>query len=225
MTGNDTASSAAQRADQATDESAGRAGALKRTLRFTYYHSTALVPLSVLWFFASLPLVTAGPATLGAYATVLSLRETGEVDRSRVRRTIRQNLLHATLLGLLPPVFLAIAAINALGGGSGLIGVLGLYAGTYLAVVLVPTFIEIARGCDVVPALREGYLWTANNPAVAVHLVVVTIVVTVAGALLSIGFVLLFAGVLATYHFEIVSEDGPEIDPGSETTHIEGVLS
>lgn len=219
------ADAAASEAERERDGSGGRAGALKRTLRFTYHHSTVLVPLSILWFFASLPLVTAGPATLGVYTTVLSLRETGAVDRHRVLDTVKRNAVHATLLGLLPPIFLGIAAINALGGGSTVVAILSLYAGTYLAVVLVPTFVGLARGSDVVEALREGYLWTANNPAVTVHLLVVTIVVTVAAALLTVGFVLLYAGLLATYHVEIVTDDEPAVDPGVGTTEVSGVLS
>ncbi|MEF8824818.1 MAG: hypothetical protein V5A34_00520 [Halapricum sp.] len=225
MTGNNESISAAETPSRTSEEESGRTGALKRTLRFTYHHSTVLVPLSVLWFFTSLPLVTAGPATLGAYATVLSLRETGEVDRGRVLGTIRRNLVHSILLGLLPPVFLGIATVNAIGGGSSLVAVLALYVGTYLAVVLVPTFVGLAQGRAIVPALREGYIWTANNPAVAVHLVVVTIVVTVAAAFLTIGFVLLFAGLLATYHMEIIYDDAPAVDPGTGAAEVHGVLS
>lgn len=190
--------------------------ALKRTIRFVYQQSSSLVVCSVCWFLASLPLVTIGPATVGLYAAVVSLRETGRLDRSRVRRTVRTNGVHAGLLGVLPPAFLAIGVLYGLtaSGTLAMVGaVVGLYFGAYTGLTLIPTFIAMAREEPPGAALKQGYLWGATHPTYLVHLAVVTLVVFVATAALTIGFVLLFGGVAAAYHVELVCDDLEPVRP------------
>jgi hypothetical protein len=53
-------------------------------------------------------------------------------------------------------------------------------------------------------ALRESYVWLASSPVTGLQLLLVTGVVLVATLGLSVGFLLLFAGVAATYHAEVV---------------------
>ncbi len=184
--------------------------ALKRTIHFVYQHSTSLVICSLCWALASIPLVTIGPATVGLYAAVLSLRETGQIDRSRVRHAVRTNGVHAGLLSLLPPMFLAIGILYGLTASGTLamvVAVVGLYFGVYTGLTLIPTFIAMAREEPPGVALRQGYLWGATHPTYLIHLAVVTLIVFVATAALTIGFMLLFAGIAAAYHIELVCDD------------------
>ncbi|MFP9060683.1 hypothetical protein ACLI4R_09140 [Natrialbaceae archaeon A-chndr2] len=185
-------------------------GALKRTIRFVYQQSSSLVICSLCWTLASLPLVTIGPATVGLYAAVLSLRETGQIDRARVSHAVRTNGVHAGLLALLPPMFLAIGVLYGLTGSGTLaiiVAVGGLYFGTYTGLTLIPTFIAMARGDSPGSALKQGYLWGATHPTHLIHLAVVTFIVLVTTAMLTIGFVLLFAGIATAYHIELVCDD------------------
>jgi hypothetical protein len=192
------------------DEAGDDSNAAVATLRFVYRYSTALVPASVVWALCCLPLVTAGPASVGLYATVRSLRETGRVDRDYVRRTVRATLVPAALLGFAPVAFVGIATLYVLSGlSTGLVGMAltagALYAGLYLGVLLIPTFVGMAAGRAPKAALRDAYLWVAGEPTAGLHLLLVTLVVFVATLALTIGFVLLFGAVAASYHTEIVA--------------------
>ncbi|MFC6975254.1 hypothetical protein ACFQL1_12310 [Halomicroarcula sp. GCM10025709] len=192
------------------EDDADDSNAAVATLRFVYRYSTALVPASVVWALLSLPLVTAGPASVGLYATVLSLRETGRVDRDRVRRTVRATLVPATLFGFVPVAFVGIATLYVLSGFStGLVGMGltagALYAGLYLGVLMIPTLVMLAAGREPKPALRDAYLWIAGEPTAGLQLLLVTLVVFVATLGLTIGFVLLFGAIAATYHTEVVT--------------------
>lgn len=183
--------------------------AVVATLKFVYRYSTSLVPVGVLWTFLSLPLLTFGPASVGLYATVLSLRETGRVDRQHVVETVRANLVPSILLGLAPMTFAGIGALYVLSGLSdGIAGMAltagALYAGLYLGVLLIPTFVMMARGTEPKTALREAYLWIAGEPTTGLQLLLVTLVLFVTTLGLTIGFALLFAGLAGTYHTEIV---------------------
>lgn len=195
--------------DDERDADGSRSNALVTTLTFVYRHSTALVPTSVLWVLCSLPLVTVGPASVGAYAVVLSLRETGRVDRERVAETVRSTLVPATLLGFLPVTLAGISALYVVSGlASGLVGTaltaVALYAGLYVGVLSIPTFVSMAAGVEPRVALRESYVWLAGSPVTGLQLLLVTAVLFVATAALSIGFLLLFAGIAAAYHVEVL---------------------
>ena len=184
----------------------------RRTLRFVYEHSARLVVVSVAWFVASLPLVTIGPATLGAYAAIRSLRETGRIDRGRVAGVLRTNGVHAALLAFLPVVFATPAALSLRGGVTlagfeSILAVGGLYVAGYLVVALMPTFVAMADGEAPGPALKGAYIWTASKPAAALSLGLVTAVVFVVTALLTIGFVLLFPAVAFSYQIEYLADD------------------
>ena len=184
----------------------------KRTLRFVYEHSARLVAVSVAWFVASLPLITIGPATLAAYAAIRSLRETGRLDGGYVASAVRTNGIHAALLSFLPMVFAIPAGLSlrggmTLGGVDSVVAVVGLYVAGYLAVALIPTFIAMADGDPPTVALKQAYVWTATDPTAALSLALVTAIVFVVTALLTIGFVLLFAAVAFSYHVEYLADD------------------
>lgn len=196
------------------------ATAIKRTIRFVYQHSSSLVVCSLYWTLASIPLVTIGPATVGLYAAVLSLRETGTVDRSRVRQAVKKNGVHAGLLAMLPPLFLVtgiLYGVTASGTLEMAVAVVGLYLSVYIGLTLIPTFIAMARGKSAIVALKEGYFWGATHPTYLIHLAVVTLVVFVSTAALTIGFLLLFAGIAASYHIELVCDDLKPL-PQTETS-------
>jgi hypothetical protein len=200
------------RADALEDEretDGRRSNTFVTTLKFVYRYSTALVAASVLWVLCSLPLVTVGPASLGVYSVVLSLRETGRVDRGRVVDTVRENLVPATLLGFLPVTFVGVAALYVVSGlTTGVVGTaltaVALYMGLYVGVLLIPTFVSMAAGVDPRTAVRESYLWLAGAPVTGLQLLLVTAVLLVATAGLSIGFVMLFAGLAGAYHVEVL---------------------
>ncbi len=161
----------------------------------------------MVWFIASIPLVTIGPATLGAYAAIRSLRETGRVDRRYVTSAVRINGIHAALLSFLPTVFAIPAGLSLRGGTTfsgvdSVIAVFGLYIAGYFVVTLIPTFIGMADGDSPATALKRAYVWTATDPTAALSLALVTTIVFVVTALLTVGFVLLFAAVTFSYHIE-----------------------
>lgn len=201
----------------------------KRTFRFVYQHSTTLVALSVAWFIASLPIVTVGPATLGAYAAIRSLRETDHIDRAYVARALRANGLHAALLSFVPLVFVSAATLYLQGGTLGGVGnvaaVVGLYVGGYLGVALIPTFVAMADAEPPTAALKHGYVWVASQPASTLVLALVTGFLFVVTALLTIGFVLLFPALAFSYHVEMLAED-PDTGTSRETGHptLEGTV-
>ncbi|MFC5367132.1 hypothetical protein [Salinirubrum litoreum] len=195
--------------DDEEHDDGSRSNAFVTTLKFVYRHSTALVPASVVWVLCSLPLVTVGPVSLGLYSVVLSLRETGRVDRTRVLTTVRENLVPATLLGFLPVTLVGIAGLYVVTGlSSGIVGtaltVGAVYAALYVGVLLIPTFVSVAAGVDPKVALRESYVWLAGSPVTGLLLLLVTAVLLVATLGLTIGFLLLFAGITATYHVEVL---------------------
>ncbi|WP_435092911.1 hypothetical protein [Halorubrum sp. N11] len=199
----------------------------KRALRFGYQHSATLVAVSVAWFVASLPLVTIGPATLGAYAAVRSLRQTGRLDRDYVVDAVRTNGVHALLLSVLPVVFAAPAGLSLRGGTTltgltPIIAVIGLYVAGYLVVALIPTFVAMADGESPVVALKRAYVWTATDPAAALSLGLVTAIVFAVTALLTIGFVLLFAAAAFSYHVEYLADDFDVPAVGDASTPVSG---
>lgn len=198
--------------DSAGETELGDRPTHKRTLRFVYQHSATLVAVSVAWFVASLPLVTIGPATLGAYAAVRSLRQTGRLDRDYVVGAVRTNGVHAALLSALPVAFAAPAGLSLRGGATvtglaTIVAVVGLYVAGYLAVALIPTFVAMADGESPGVALKRAYVWTATDPAAALSLALVTAILFAVTALLTVGFVLLFAAAAFSYHVEYLAED------------------
>ncbi|SEO89945.1 hypothetical protein SAMN04487948_10718 [Halogranum amylolyticum] len=193
----------------------------KRTFRFVYRHSLELVAVSVMWFVASLPVVTLGPATLGAYAAVRSLRQTGHVDRAYVARALGMNGIHAALLSFLPLAFVVSATLY-LGSGGGLGGfenvaaVVGIYVGGYLGVALIPTFYALADGETPLASLKQGYVWVATKPTSTVTLALVTGTLFVVTALMTVGFVLLFPALTISYHVEVLADE-PAEGQGADT--------
>lgn len=184
---------------------------LERTARFVWTNLPSIVAISVAWFLAALPLVTIGPATVGAYRAVLSLREAGAVDRTAVLETVRGQFVHATLLSLVPLALLAVAANYALAYlatgrvAAGLFALGGTYAGLYAGLVSIPTFLGLAAGTPPFAAVANGYRWTARHAVGAVALGVVTAALFVVTSVLTVAAALLFAGVAFALHVDFVT--------------------
>lgn len=186
----------------------------ERTVGFVWEHLVSIVAISVAWFFAALPVVTVGPATVGVYAAVLSLRadDASRIDREAVLKTVREQFVHAALIGLVPLVLLGIAAgyglayLSGGGLGAGLLAVAAWNAGCYAWLVSVPTLIGLAGGEPVVDALAGGVAWTTDHAVASVVLGVVTAVLLIVTSLLTVAAALLFAGVAFAFHVQFVTD-------------------
>ncbi len=186
---------------------------LERTTRFVWDHLVSIIAISFAWFLAAVPLVTIGPATVGAYRAVLSLRddETDGIDRSAVLETVREQFVHATLLAFVPFALLVVAVnytLAYLASASVTAGLLALgcaYASFYAGLVAMPTLLGLATGKSAPAAVIDGYRWTAHHAVGAVAVGVVTAVLFVVSSLLTVAVVLLFAGVASTLHVEFVA--------------------
>lgn len=189
------------------------------TIRFSYRNILELFFVSVGWFLAVLPVVTVGPATLGAYRAVHGLQDAGQVDPTDVFDCVRTQLVHATLLGLIPLVFWGITLIHAvqyLTSRSTVTLVLLLvtfYVGVYLAMVAVPAFVALSRGEHAYDAVRFGHDWVTSHLTLSLLTVLITGGLAVVCLVLSVAFPALFAGLAASFHVHVVDEfDVPAAD-------------
>jgi len=204
--------------NEATDDDGSEPDELVflQTLRFSYHNIVSLVGISLAWVLVSLPVVTVGPATIGAYRAIIALDETGSVDLAAVSSTVRTNLVPSLLLGILPFVLggTSLLYVTTLGGGGSFwslaVAVLALYATLYLSVLLIPTFGEMARGREMTQALRESYVWAAQSPTTVVRLTIVTAVVFVISVALTIAVVAIFPGFIMTYQLFLVDRSFSE---------------
>ncbi|WP_436926191.1 hypothetical protein [Halosimplex amylolyticum] len=181
-------------------------GAFSASFRFVAQNALSVVGVSLAWTLASLPLVTVGPATLGAYAAVASLREQGSVDVGAVRETVRDHGINALLLG---GVVVLLAGISVLyvaqfvrteAAIAGVLGVAGLYVTVHLVLVLVPTFVGLAVGVPLAEAVRTSYRWTISHSVAALSMLLLTGLLLVLSLALTVAFVLVFPAVAAWFH-------------------------
>ncbi|MCU4742521.1 hypothetical protein OB955_11805 [Halobacteria archaeon AArc-m2/3/4] len=190
-----------------------RLGASITTTKHSVYdHSSTLVLISVCWFVASLPLITIGPATVGAYAGITSVLEDQRLDRRHALRTARKQFVPSLVCSVFPTMFAigtlaftleflttesALAAVLAIGS---------LYAAAFSVLVLIPTFVWLSRGVWAGTAIKRGYLWVVSHPTLALTTGIVTLLVFVVTAALTIGFVLLFAAIAFTFHLLVIPD-------------------
>lgn len=184
--------------------------ALNETKGFVYVNGAELTLVSVCWFFCSLLVITVGPATLGAYTAVASLRENEGINARRVWTTVRSELVGTTLLSLLPVILAGVSllyAVRYLTTGTLLAGALalvGAYGVIFSLLVLVPTFVSLAQGMSVPQALRQGYLWTVKNPTLTLAVGLITAIIGCVLLVFVVAFPLLFAGVACSFHTQVV---------------------
>jgi|GEM_PF-1592470 len=189
--------------------------------RFFYEYGPRMVLLSVVWFVFSLPLVTIGPATLGAYAAVVSVRETYKFDREHVASVLKRHGVSAMLLSGVPLVLGVVSVLYVLEYFASpstfllALSVGSAYAGAYAALVLVPTFVGLATGGDLEASVRGGFRWTSANAVGAVTLAMATLVAFLVTGLLTIAFPLVFAGFATAFHVHVLL-DPPEHEQAAE---------
>ena len=196
---------------------------------FVYRNGFRLALLSLGWVVASLPLVTIGPATLAAYAAVQDLRsDRNRIDRDRLQTVLRRNGVASALLAGVPATFGAIAVLygtTALARGSlagELVALVAAYIAVYAVLTLMPIFTALARGEEPLDALRYGVDWLSAHPTPALATALLTLVVLAVSVLLTIGFVLLFAGVAFSLQIAVVEtveeRTGDAVPAGIVTT-------
>lgn len=184
--------------------------ALNETKRFVYVNGAELTLISVCWFLFSLPVVTVGITTLGAYTAVASLRDGEGVNVRRVVDTVRGRIVGVTLLGVLPGIFAGVSVLyftQYLTTGTtvaGLLAIVGAYAAVFVVLVFIPSFVSLAQCKPVAKALRDGYLWTANHPTLALATGLVTLLILCVTLLFLVAFPVLFAGVAFSFHTIII---------------------
>jgi hypothetical protein len=187
-------------------------------VRTFYEAGPRFVLLSVVWFVCSLPLVTLGPATLGAYAALLSLRKSYSFDRAAVLSVLKRHGLSAMALTGVPltlGVVTTLYALEYLVEQSTFLLVLVIgsaYAAVYTGLVLVPTFICLANGDGLESALRTGFRWTAANALGAITMAMGTLIAAAFTGLLTIAFVLVFGGFAFAFHIDVVLESPVEAE-------------
>ena len=173
-------------------------------VRFFYDNGPRLVGLSVAWVLCSLPVVTIGPSTLGAYGAIISLRDDHSIQYDRVRDLLRRHGLSSVLLtgtgALYVRRYFATRSTVALG-----LAIVTLYAAAYVALVLIPTFVELARGAALDQSVRAGVRWTASNAVGAVAMAMATLLLAVVAGALTVAFALVFAGIAFSLHIEVLA--------------------
>lgn len=187
------------------------ASSLRRTGGFVYNNSHTLVLISIGWFLASVPIVTIGPATLAAYIAIDQLNsDVNRIEVSDILASVRQRLVPAFLLGLVPLVFFALSVLYlaAQAREPTLLRVslfyLTLYLALYTSLVMIPTFRRLATGQPASKAMVAGVRWTATHPTLAMLTGIITATVLVFTLLLTIGFALLFPAIAFSFHTQLI---------------------
>jgi|GEM_PF-2545099 len=182
-------------------------------------HAASFVVVSLVCSLAAVPVVTLGPAALVAYATAHSIREEGRVDRRFVLATLREHGLDALLLG---GVVLLTAGLSLLYFGrfvatgatvAGVLGAAGTYVTVHLVLIVVPTFVALVRGDPLFDAVRTGYRWTIDQPLQALSMLILTTLLLIASAVLTVAVVIVFPLLAACFHTELLA---PVVEPPGE---------
>lgn len=188
--------------------------AVRSTAAFVYDNSHWLALVSLGWTLASLSVVTIGPATVGAYVAILGLQsDRNRIEFDRIRSICRQQLAPAVAFGLLPPLFFALAIAYSIALSQSqtpfriVAFLVTLYGGIYLTLVMIPTFVALAHEQAGIAALKAGISWTASHPTLALYVGLLTLLVFVVTALLTVAFVLLFPAIAFSLHVKLISDD------------------
>ncbi len=189
-----------------------------RTGRFVYQNSLALVVVSVCWVVGSMGLVTAGPATLCAYAVIRSLR--GEPVARSLVELLRDHGIAAALLTLLPisvglitvgyaELFVRTGSMVSLG-----LTIAGVYLGSFFCLVVATALAGLVEGESAQVALRNGYRWTIRHPTRAVLLVLGSAVLLLGGVVSIVGLVVIVPAIVFSFHAELVWSERSTIPTG-----------
>lgn len=194
---------------------------LRQTGAFVYRHSAALVVVSICWCISSLPIVTAGPATLGACSAIHSMRNE---DRGMkvVLRTLRRHGLNATLLGLVPVivcVFTILYFYRYLETNSvqnAILAIIGVYLFSFLSLVALTTFVRLADGSEFGEAINDSYAWVVHDPLLSTMTVLVSGAILLVGVISVVGLIIIVPAVLFSFHTEVIQRSLTTIDPDGD---------
>ncbi|WP_423747536.1 hypothetical protein V5735_23535 (plasmid) [Haladaptatus sp. SPP-AMP-3] len=196
-----------------TGSSARYRRSLRWTAAFVYRHSAWLVVVSVCWVVASLPVVTSGVATLGAFSAIRSLRD-GDRPRWRViAASLRRHGLNATLLSFVPLLLLTSTALYAgryaVTGSIRylLLSIAGVYLVSFLLLVSLTTVARLSDGDGFVEAVGAGYRWLIRNPLLSAMSMLTMAGIVLAGIVSVVGLVIIVPGVIFSLHLEITDDD------------------
>lgn len=183
---------------------------LRETSRFVYGHSTWLVVISVCWVLASLPVVTAGLATLGAYAAIRSLRNDDRPRWSAVSTSLHRDGLNVTLMSFVPVLLAFVTGLYAFRYVETssteylLFTIAGVYLVSFLLLVLLTAVARLSDGEAFVEAVTGSYAWVVRDPIRSALLVSTTGVVVLVGIVSIVGLVVIVPGVLFSLHLEVL---------------------
>lgn len=186
---------------------------LRRTAAFSYRHSTWLVVVSVCWVVASLPVVTSGLATLGAFSAIRMLRNGDRPCWRTVGKSLRRHGLNVTLMSFVPLLLAAGTALYAVRYiETGSIGYLflsisGVYLVSFLLLVLLTTVAHLSDGDGFVEAVSAGYRWVIRNPLLSTMSALTMAGIVLIGIASVVGLVVIVPAVLFSLHREVVGSD------------------
>lgn len=183
------------------------------TWRTLYRNSAELIAVSFCWFAASVPIITIGPATVWAYAVIGELVENDRFEPRQALGIARERFVGAVVFSTVPlsltlgtgVFFWEFAQTGS--DSAKVLAVGSAYGWIFAGLVLIPTYLALADGDTPIVALKRGYLWTSNHPTLALLIGFVTLAVLLATAALTVGFVLLFAGIAFTFQRAVVTAD------------------
>lgn len=182
-------------------------------VRFFYQNGPRLVLISVLWFVCSLPVLTLGPTTLAAYTAIVTIRENGRIDTAEVRSIVSRHGLSTILLSGIPCVLGAITVIYARyylttsSTVSLILVVVTTYATIYSILILIPIFGSLATDHNLKNSVKLGIGWTVQNPIGSLSMGMATLFIFALTLILTIAFVVTFAGLSFSFHLETFLDD------------------
>lgn len=194
---------------------------LRQTGVFVYRHSAALVVVSICWCISSLPLVTVGPATLGAYSAIHSLRNEDR-EMMAVLGSLRRHGVNAALLGFVPVIvcvvtilyfyrYLTTSSVQHV-----ILAIVGVYLLSFLSLVVLTTFTRLADGSEFDEAIKDSYAWVVNEPLLSTLTVLVSGVILLVGVISVVGLFIIVPAILFGFHTEVIQRSLTTVDPDGD---------
>lgn len=183
---------------------------LRQTAIFVYRHSASLVVVSVCWFVSSLPIITSGLATLGAYSAIRSMRNSDRIEIREILQSLQRHGLNAVLMGIVPVivcVFTVLYFYRYTVTGSMpyvILSIVGVYLLSFLSLVLLTTFARLVDGCAFAEAVKDSYMWLVHNPLLSTTTVVASGTILLLGVVSVVGLVIIVPAVLFSFHMEVI---------------------
>lgn len=208
-------------------ESAGRyRRSLRRTAGFVYRHSTWLVVISVCWVIASLPVVTSGIATLGAFSAIRSLQNDDRPQWDPVNESLRRYGFNVTVMSFVPMLLAVMTVLYGVQyvetGGIQylLLSISGVYLVTFLLLVSLTTVARLSDGDGFVEAVSAGYGWVVRNPMLSAASALTMAGIVLVGVVSVVGLVIIVPAVVFSLHLEVTDGPTPSVRDDSRTADV-----